>query len=93
MCQVDNIQAEGEGPTYHLLCVVQQTELQPYGFKGQEMHLLPLVPDIVTTLHPQQQLLVTAPPEGVGSDCSLLLTLPVRRISTAGCRVLNAASF
>jgi len=87
---VDNIQAEGQGPTYHLLCVVQQTELQPYGFKGQEVHLLPLVPDIVTTLHPQQQLLVTTPPEG---GHRLLLASGIVYISTAECRITKCSQF
>lgn len=51
-------------PAYQLLRVVQTAVLQPYGFKGQEVHLLPLVPDIITALHPEQQLLVADPPEG-----------------------------
>jgi hypothetical protein len=64
--KVESIQAEGTNttPAYQLLRVVQQTVLQPYGFKGQEVHLLPLVPDIVTAMHPQQKLLVIDPPEG-----------------------------
>jgi hypothetical protein len=63
--QVDSTQPAGRDlPTYHLLRVVQQTVLQPYGFRGQETHLLPLVPDIITAVHPQQQLLVCDPPEG-----------------------------
>jgi hypothetical protein len=63
---VESIQAEGRNtaPAYQLLRVVQQTVLQPYGFKGQEVHLLPLVPDIVTAMHLQQKLLVIDPPEG-----------------------------
>jgi hypothetical protein len=69
--QVDSVQAEGvRGPAYHLLRVVQQAELRPYRFKGQEVHLLPLVPDIITALHPEQQLLLVDPPEG--KYCSVL---------------------
>lgn len=63
---MESIQAEGRNtiPAYQLLRVVQQTVLQPYGFKGQEVHLLPLVPDIVTAMHLQLKLLVIDPPEG-----------------------------
>lgn len=63
--QVDSTQPAGRDlPTYHLLRVVQQTVLQPYGFQGQETHLLPMVADIITAVYPQQQLLVCHPPEG-----------------------------
>lgn len=63
--QVDSTQPAGHDlPIYHLLRVVQQTVLQPYGFQGHETHLLPLVPDIIPAVYPQQQLLVCHPPEG-----------------------------
>jgi ribosomal 30S subunit maturation factor RimM len=61
---VESVQAEGLGSAYQLLRVVQQTVLQPYGFQGQEVHLLPLVPDIITAVHLQQRLLLADPPEG-----------------------------
>lgn len=57
------MQAEG-GPAYDLLRVEQPAVLQPYGFKGTEVHLLPLVPDIIAAVHPQQRLLVATPPDG-----------------------------
>jgi hypothetical protein len=61
---VESVQAEGQSPAYQLLHVVQQAVLQPYGFEGQEVHLLPLVPDIITAVHLQQRLLLADPPEG-----------------------------
>eukprot|EP00879_Flechtneria_rotunda_P027830 GHRR01029835.1.p1 GENE.GHRR01029835.1~~GHRR01029835.1.p1 ORF type:complete len:439 (+),score=159.16 GHRR01029835.1:774-2090(+) len=63
--EVEQIGVQAGGPSYCLLRVHKDSVLQPYGFKGQEIHTLPLVPDIIPTVHIRQHVLIATPPPGL----------------------------
>jgi hypothetical protein len=47
--------------------VTKESVLQPYGFKGREVHSIPLVPAIADVLYPRQRVMLITPPPGKAS--------------------------